>query len=79
MATGGDKTPTRRNLTRHQAPAEKPQKLFDECEKLQYKIMILGSELWYKMLDCDSKQEIKEDLDGLGKRKDQLAVELGLK
>ncbi len=31
------------------------------------------------MLDSDSIQEINEDLDGLVKQKNQLAVELGLK
>jgi hypothetical protein len=53
--------------------------LFEEWERIQTNIRLLRKDIHEDWMDDDTKTELQDDIDALVKRKNELAVELGLK
>jgi hypothetical protein len=53
--------------------------LFEEWERIQTNIRLLRKDIHEDWMDDDTKTELQDDIDALAKRKNELAVELGLK
>ena len=53
--------------------------LFEEWEKVQSKIRLLRKDMRDMFLDEATRKELQEDVDGLVKRKNDLASKLGIK
>jgi hypothetical protein len=71
-----EKEDSRREVE-HQQATHKSQ--FEEWERLQQNIRMLRQDMCKEWADSETREELKEDIDGLVKRKNNLAMELGLK
>ena len=58
---------------------QKRHNMIDEWEKIIQNIKSLRSDLCNERLGDDILQEIRDDINGLVRRKDELAKELGMK
>jgi hypothetical protein len=58
---------------------QKQKSLFEEWEKVQLNIRLLRQDIRDTSIDATTRAELQEDIDGLVKRKNKLASELGLK